>query len=236
MATYIKDLIPIVRDRLDEREPNLWGDDELVGIMCHGIRDLWRDTVDLKQEHYLTIDITNVSLVADATSLTGVPADVHKVYMIEPRDLSNSSSNRGLVFRPNDYNSIAFQTARSRDAVDPSNNVIYYAIIGQGAPVAAPTIKVAPAVTSTVLLAFSYVPTLGTLTKESVVPIPGEADHALIAWTLAFARAKEAEDRAPDSSQLLVYSTEKAHILQSLGLRQYQEPQYVEGLFEEYWL
>jgi hypothetical protein len=212
-----------------------WTSDELIGIINAGIRDLWRDIVDLKQEHYLTIDATNVSMAANATSLTGVPADVHKVYLIEPRDLTTNGSNHGLLFMPRDYNHKDFQLARSRDAIDASNDTIYYAIHQQGAPVAAPTVLVAPKVTSAVNLSFCYVPTLGALTSSSTVPIPGEADNALVAWTVAFARAKETEDHAPDVNWLTIFATEKQHLLQSLGLRQYAEPSFVDAMFGDYW-
>jgi hypothetical protein len=86
-----------------------------------------------------------------------------------------------------------------------------------------------------VSLRFVYVPTLATMTAASTVPIPGEADNALIAWTVAYARAKERDDRSPDPGWLTVYATEKQHLLQSLGLRQLQEPEYVKAMFEEYW-
>jgi hypothetical protein len=235
MSSLFSDLILPIRNHLVEPTAKFWTDAELTALEIAGARDLWRDVVDLKQEHYLTVDATNVSMVANATSLTGVPADVHKVYMIEPRDLSVNGSNHGLLFKPSEYNDQTFQLARSRDAIDPTNDTIYYAVTQQGAPVAAPTILVAPKVTSTVLLSFSYVPSLGTLTASSTLPVPGEADNAIIAWTVAFARAKEREDRSPDPAWLSVYATEKAHLLQSLGLRQYQEPSYVNATFSEYW-
>ena len=57
----------------------------------------------------------------------------------------------------------------------------------------------------------------------------------MVAWTVAFARAKEREDLSPDPGWLAIYSTEKQHLLQSLGLRQYHEPSYVNAIFEEYW-
>lgn len=212
-----------------------WSSEELIGIENAGIRDLWRDIVDLKQEHYLTVDTTNVTLAANATTLSGVPADVHKVYLIEARDLSDSGANHGLVFDPLDYNHRRFQGARALSAIDPANATIYYAVHQQGAPVAAPTILVAPKTTSAVNLTFCYVPTLGTLTSADTVPIPGEADNAVVAWTVAFARAKETEDHIPDSGWLAIYAAEKAHLLQSLGLRQYQEPSFVNAAFEEYW-
>lgn len=231
MATLFSDLIPIVRNRLIEPTPKFWSDAELIQIMITGVRDLWRDIVDLKQEHYLTIDNTNVSLVANATTLTGVPADVHKVYLISPR----TPATDRLIFKPLDYNDETFQSALARDAMEPSNGIIYYAIHQQGAPVGPPTILTAPKVTATVLISFCYVPALGTLTSASPIPIPGEADNAVIAWTVAFARAKEQESRAPDDAWLTIYATEKQHLLQSLGLRQYQEPTFSAAVFAEYW-
>lgn len=237
MPTLISDIETQVRlNPLLETSASFWTSAELVQVIIRGIKDLWRDIVDLKGEHYLTIDTTNVSLPASVDALVGVPMDVHKVYLIEPRDTSSTSANSGLIFQPRDYNHKDFQMARSRADIDPSNDVIYYAITGQGAPTGSgPLIYVAPQVTSAVNLSFAYVPTLPTLASTSTVPIPGEADNALIAWTGAFARAKEREDRSPDPNWLSVYATEKAHLLQSLGLRQYHENQYVDAIFEQYW-
>ena len=235
MPTLLSAIETQARRHLIETTASFWSSAELIDIAIAGIKDLWRDTVDLKQEHYLTVDITNVSLAADTGQLTGVPPDVHKVYLIEPRDISSSSANAGLIFRPLDFNHKTFQAARSRDDIDPSNDTIYYAITGQGAPTGAPTIRVAPQVSSAVNLAFSYVPTLGALASTSIVPIPGEADNALVAWTVAYARAKEREDRSPDPAWLVIYATEKNHLLQSLGQRQYQENSYVDAVFEEFW-
>jgi hypothetical protein len=235
MSTLVSTIETLSRLRLGETTASFWSSAELVGIISAGIRDLWRDIVDLKGEHYLTVDSTNVFLAANAIQLTGVPADVHKVYLIEPRDLLSTSDNAGLIFVPQDYNHSDFQLARSRSAIDPANDTIYYAITAQGAPVAAPVIYTAPKTTSNVNLSFYYIPTLGTLESTSTVPIPGEADNALVAWTVAFARAKEREDRAPDPSWLSVYATEKAHLMQSLGLRQYQEPSVVDAFFARYW-
>lgn len=233
MASLFSDILPVVRNRLIEPVPRFWSDAELYEMMYSGVRDLWRDVVDLKQEHYLTIDVTNVSLPANQGALAGVPTDVHKIYLIEPRDLSDNGPNKGLSFWPLDYNDDFFRSARAGSAIEPTNGVIYYAIHKQGAPVGAPEILVAPKVSSSVPLAFSYVPSLGTLTPSSPVPIPGEADNAVIAWTIAFAHAKE--DRIPDMNWLTIYATEKQHLLQSLGLRQYQEPQFVHAMFEEFW-
>lgn len=235
MATLIRDLIPVVRDRLIEPQPNFWGDDELVKIMANGIRDLWRSIVDLKQEHYLTRDNTNVSLPASTDTFTGLPTDIHKIYMIEARDLSTTGPNRNLTFSQLDYNHLTFQSARGMDPVDPSSTTIYYCPTQAGGPVGAPTIYVAPKVTSAVLISFTYVPTLGTLTGDSSIPIPGEADNAITAWTTAFAMAKEREDRAPNQAWLGIYATEKQNLMQSLGLRDYQEATIADAFFADYW-
>ena len=227
-----------------EATASFWSSAEIVDIIGKGCLDLWRDIVDLKAEHYFVVDNTNVTLAANTATLTGVPADVHKVYLIEARDTSPSSSNRNLNFTPLDYNHNKFVAARSTSDIDPSNAEIFYAITGTGAPVSGDSITfdgtviyVAPQVNSAVNLSFVYVPTLSTADLESgdYVPIPGEADNALIAWTVAFARAKERDDRSPDPNWLAIYSTEKQHLLQSLGLRQYQEPMIVDALFEGYW-
>lgn len=234
MATLIGDLLTPVRARIIEPTAVFWTDAELTTIMVAGIKDLWRSIVDLKQEHYLTIN-TGVSMEASATQLSGIPADVHKVYMIEPLDLTDNGSNHGLLFKPLPYNHDTFQLARSRAPIDASNDTIYYDIFQAGAPVEPPIIKVAPKVTSRVLISFGYVPSLPDLNTTMKVPIPGEADNAIIAWTVAYARAKERDDRSPDPAWLAIYATEKQNLLQSLGLRQYQEASYVDAMWTEYW-
>jgi hypothetical protein len=223
------------RRHLIESTANFWSSDELTAIQNAGIRDLWRDIVDLKAEHFLTVDNVNVTLPANSNTLAGIPTDVHKVYLIEPRDLSTTSTNVGLIFRPQDYNHKDFQGARAMGVIDPQSATIMYAITGKGAPVNAMTIYIAPQVSAAVNISFVYVPSLGTLTTGDTNPIPGEADNALIAWTVAFARAKERENRSPDPEWLAVYATEKQHLLQSLGLRQLQEPMVVDAFFQEYW-
>jgi hypothetical protein len=235
MASIFSDLLPAVRAHLDETTAIFWTDDELYSHMFKGSRDLWRSITDLKQEHYVTIDTTNVSLQPNTGQLTGVPSDVHKIFMIEPLDLTVNGANHGLFFKPLKYNSHIFQQARSQSAKEPQNDTIFYDIFQAGAPVGPPVIVVAPKVTSPVALNFVYIPTLPALAKSSKVPVPGEADQAIIAWTVAYARAKERDDRSPDAAWIQVYSTEKQNLLQSLGLREYQEPSYVEAEFAEYW-
>lgn len=234
MATTISTIESTARLRLDEVTARFWSSAELTAIIIAGIKDLWRSIVELKQEHFLTIN-QSVTLSASTSTLSSVPTDVHKVYLIEPINAGDSAANVGLIFKPLDYNHPHFQAARASDAIDPSNNVIYYAIVSAGSPVAAPTVYVAPQTTAAVSLRFVYIPTIsGALASASDVPIPGDCDNALVAWTVAYARAKERDDRAPDPAWLATYKGEKDRIIASLGQRQLQEPLIVDALFEEF--
>lgn len=237
MPSSISDIELKAREYLEELSPRHWSSEELTKITSAGIRDLWRAIVDLKAEHFLTVNVDDVSLPASSDQLLGVPNDVHKVYLIEPRDITLGGSNgRSITFRPIDYNHAYFVAARTQSPVDAGGGqVIFYAITGQGSPVGPPKIFVAPKVNSGIPLRFAYVPTLPNFNSDSTVPIPGEADNCLVAWTVAYARAKEREDRAPDPQWLQVYATEKENLLQSLGLRQYQEYQVADAFFEDYW-
>jgi len=245
MATALSSIETQARRHLLEASASFWSSAELIDIINNGIKDLWRPTVDLKEEHYLVWDVTNVTLAADTGTLSGVPEDVYKIYLIEARDVSSDSDNKNLHFEPLDWNHPKFRAARTSDAISPSNAVIYYAAMGAGAPVdydsdtvpgANLTIRVAPQVSTATNLSMGYVPTLPALTASQEHPIPGEADQALINWTVAWARAKERDDRSPDPNWIAAYSTEKTNLLNSLGLRQLQEPKLVDAFFEDYWV
>lgn len=236
MATLLSSIESQARLYLLETTAKFWTSNELIDIIAKGAYDLWGAVIDLHQEHHLTIDVTNVSLAANATSLTGVPADTFRVHIIEPRDTTLTSSPRSVMFVPRDYNSDEFINSRSMDAQDPSGQLfVYYTLTGAGSPIAAPTVQVAPKLTTAVNLRFAYVPGLGALTAGSTNPIAGESDHALIAWCVAHARSKEREDRSPDPNWLAVYATEKQNILTRLTPRQSQEPEVVADFFAGYW-
>jgi hypothetical protein len=217
-----------------------WTDSELLEIASRGITDLWAGILDLHQEHFLTIDNTNVSLAANATELTGVPADVFRVHLIEPRSVVIGATGRNIEFEPRDINSADFRNARSMSSVSVDGvQKVFYALIGAGSPVSAPTIKTAPALSSALDLTIYYVPALGVSTSYPLTtsnnPIPGESDNAVIAWIVAYARAKEREDRMPDPGWLGIYGTEKQSLLVRMTPRQTQQPDVVEGMFEGYW-
>ncbi len=239
MSTVLGTIRDNARQVLLETTASFWSEAELASIMIDGIKDMWGAIVDLHQEHFATDDATNVSLAASSNSLTGVPSDVFRVLLIEPRDLTSTASGRNIRFVPRDYNSPEFENARAMSSQDPSNGlVIYYAVWSAGAPVGAPTIKTAPQISSALNLRLVYIPSLADSAyndfSTDVNPIPGESDNALKAWTIAYARAKERDDRSPDPNWLAVYATEKQNIITRLTPRQEQEPEYVTGMFDEY--
>lgn len=216
---------------------NFWSSAELLDIMTKGAQDMWGAIIDLNQEHFETIDETNMSIAASSSSVTGVPTDLFRVSTIEPRDTTSSGASRNVRFTPAKTNDWRQEYGRASDAVDPTvDQEIYYTLRGAGSPVAAPTIEVRPKLTSALNLRVIYVPTLPweTMTAATSNPIPGEADNALIAWTVAYARAKEREDHSPDPSWLTIYGTEKQNILVRLTPRQTQEPEVVEDFFDAY--
>lgn len=236
MATLLSSLETQARRHLIETTASFWSSAELIDLANKGIRDLWGAIIDLHAEHYLTVDISNVSLIANATQLTGVPANTFRVHIIEPRDTTDTASTGNVVFQPRDYNSQEFISARSLSAQDPTSaTVIYYAITGAGSPVTAPVVLIAPKISSSLALRFVYIPTILDVVAAEYNPIAGESDNALIAWTVAYARAKEREDRSPDPNWLAIYATEKQQILQRMSHRQEQEPDFAHALFEELW-
>lgn len=232
MATLLSALETQARIPLKETTASYWTSAELVAHFNTGIKDLWGAIVDLHQEHYLTVDTSNVTLAADGTSLTGVPSDVFRVHLIEPSNTTSSGSTPSVLFKPRDYNSFEFTNARSLTAQDPTAGLeIYYTLTQAGAPVAAPTVLVAPSVTSALALRFVYVPVIAAKVAGDANPIPGEADNALIAWCVAYAMAKIRDDKAPDPNWLAIYATEKQNLLVRLTPRQTQEPDVVPDLF-----
>jgi hypothetical protein len=235
MATTFQNLITRARRRLLELSPRFWSDAELMEHAIEGAQDLWKAVKSVNQHYLATINATSVSLSASTATLTGVPADVAIMLGIEPR---TPSSYRDVFFRPLNYFDPKFQAARTVPAQDPTGMVIYYDLTGAGAPVAAPTVHVAPMITSDMLLRFSYIPTLdaATITTASVNPIPGETDHALTCWIIAKARAKEREDRTPDPVYMGMYDADKLELKHSvLPKRQEDEPEIVAANFEQEW-
>lgn len=235
MATLISTNISNARLTLNETTAQFWTDAELLTYAIKGIKDLWKAIIDLNEGHFQTRDETNVSLAASTKTLTGVPADVFRVDLIEPRDLTSTSQTRDVTFLPRPTNHADFTGARSLGATDPNGREIYFSLIGAGSPIAAPTIEVAPMINAALLLRLIYTPTLATLTGASNNPIPGESDTAVEAWIIAYALARQRADVSPDPEWMAVYATEKTHILTALTPRQTLEPETAEAMFESYW-
>jgi hypothetical protein len=235
MATLLSALETQVRRHLMETTAGFWTSSELIDIMNQGIKDLWGAAIDLHQEHWFTNDATNVSMAADTATLSGVPTDVFRVLLIEPRVVTSGTTGRDIHFVAKDYNSRQAIIARSMSAIDANvlgGGIIYYSTTQAGAPVGAPTIYVAPQVTAALSLRLVYIPIQAAVASSGNNPIPGESDNALIAWTVAYARSKERDDRSPDPNWLAVYGTEKQNILTRLTPRDESEPEIVEGMFE----
>lgn len=234
MATKTADIIVQAREMLIEPKPKFWSQDELKGIARLGYLDLWGAILDLHGEHYIEVN-TSVTLKSGMDRLSDVPVRCFRVLLIEPRDTTTESSTtaRDTVFVPRKYNSNEFAAARSTSAIDPSQaGTIYYTVSGVGAPIDAPQILTAPLLSSSMDLRLVYNPTIEI---GDYNPIPGESDAAIKAWIIAFARAKEREDRNPDPGWLSVYATEKQSILTRLTPRQEQEPEYVEDFWPSPW-
>jgi len=233
VATLFSTIITDARIQLIETTARFWTDAELLTHAINGARAMWKDIIDLHKGHFVTRDLTNVNAVASTADLAGVPTDVFRVLVLRPRTVGPSSSNQGLIFKPvTDITDPRFVQAQARDAVDPRNRVIWYALLNAGAPVAAPAIMIAPQLSSALLLALAYVQTLGTLTSASNNPIPGESDKAIVHYTIAFARGKERPDRSPDPEHLSIYATEARKILSALTPRSEQDDEYVQGMWE----
>jgi hypothetical protein len=210
-----------------------WTDAEILVDLIDGAKDMWAAILDVFGDHYFTNDITNVSLAASTGTLTGVPADTFRVQLIEPRDTTSAGAYRDVEFVAKKYNHPDFVAARSLGTVSPGTaGTIFYDVSGAGSPVGTPTVLVAPMISAALTLRFVYNPILGTLTSASNNPIPGEADKALVAYAIAFARAKERDDRSPDPNWIAVYATEKQSILTRITPRQEQTDEEVMGMFE----
>jgi hypothetical protein len=232
MATTLNSIIYQARKVLLEDTPSFWTDAELLDIALNGCRDLWKGIIDVYQDHFLTLDESNVSLAANATTASGVPSDLFRVKFIEPRDRSTYINT---FFFPRDYASDEFRRARTLTGQDATGCIFFYDVVGAGPPVAAPSLYISPKTNAALNLAVGYIAGISSsLTTASNNPIPGETDNALKAWTIAWARAKDREDRSPDPEWLKVYGDEKLGIITAVTPRQEDEPDYVEGLFDGY--
>lgn len=234
MPTLCSALLTQVRYHLNEPVATFWSDAELLVYLNAGIKHLWRRIGPLYEDHFFTRDVTNVSLAASASSLTGVPADVAYVIGIFPRTRASAPNLRFIDAQR--YNNPKMEAARGQATMDPaSGGDLYYAVTGAGGPVAAPTIYVAPVLTSTLPLEFVYVPNLAAVTGASSNPVPGESDQALVSWVVAHALARSSDTQAPDPSWLTLYGKYVEELCAALDQRTQDDDVFVEAMFEEYW-
>lgn len=231
MATTITTLITRIRQHLNETTAAFWSDAELLSHVQEGAADLWKALVGVNEDHFFTLS-TASSVAANQSTLSAVPGDLYRVKLIEPTTLSTYVNT---FFQPLDYANAKFRRARSMDAQDPVGQTFYYDLVNEGPPVSTASIYIAPQSSAAFNLTIGYVRTVSTLGTGSNNPIPGESDHALVAWAVAHARAKEREDRAPDPEWLTVYGTEKKNLVQVSTPRQVDELEAVDALFENYW-
>lgn len=235
MTTKVSETITQVRAFLCETSPRFWSDAELQDHYRRGVNDLWGAILDLHGDHYLkVVEDGSVLLRSGLTSISGVPEDCFRIQLIEPLDISESGSARSVMFVPKKYKSDEFAGARTMGTVDVTNasgRIIYYHLSGVGPPIDKPTVLIAPKISSTLPLRLAYNPTL-KFDPNGPNPVPGESDNALYAWTIAYARAKEREDRSPDANWIQIYATEKQLMLTRLTPRQEQEPEVVDDLFQ----
>lgn len=231
MATTLNTIIYRARKILLEDTPSFWSDAELLDIAIDGCKDLWKGIIDVYQDHFATINDTSMSLAANATTVSGVPTDMFRVKFIEPRDLNTYVNT---FFFPKDYGSDEFRSLRTWSAQDAIGTRFVYDLVGAGPPVGAPTLYVSPKVSAALNLTVGYIRSVSSsLTTASDNPIPGETDNALKLWIVAWARAKEREDRSPDPEYIKFYGDEKLGIIQAVTPREEDEPEVVAGLFDE---
>ena len=238
MSTTCASLITISRDLLNESTASFWSDAELLRYMNGGIRDLYRRIKDNLQDDFFVEDVTNVSLTANSASITGVPANVAHIRAIRPRSLTSYPNIR---FWPRKYGDYDFLSAEASSAIDPiSGGEVFYAPYGTGGPVQAPTIRVAPKLSSTLLLAFAYTPSITEITNAATAnPIPGESDMALVYWTVAHALARTPHgdqlSAVPHPGYLKMYEDQLVKIGVGTTPRQDDEPEVAEAFFEMHW-
>jgi hypothetical protein len=231
--TGVEHLLRQVRSNLKEPIPRYWTDQELLDYMNTGAQDLWRKIVDLYEHHFARI-VTTPYIEANSSVVIGVPVDCYRVILIEPTTIGPSSSYPGLIFKPMTWTDPRFQQARAVGPVPPRYNVVYYDLFGPGGPNDVPAIRIGPQLSEAVGLSLTYNYTLPRFDETGFNPIPGMADNALIAWTTAYARAKELPEASPDPTWLAIYATEKTNLIASIPPRQIQEPDVVLGMFEGY--
>ena len=232
MPTKMSTIVGRVRIKLQETTARFWTDAEILEECNACVKDLWRAINMTHQNYWLKVEENLMTIVANTSVVAGVPADMTTLKGIEVTD---EDSNLKFVYK--DYNHPDFVAARASEAIDiEATDNIYVAVVNRGAPVGAPTIYIAPQVSSALTLRVSYIPTEPDLTLYDDNPIPGESDKAIRDWAISHCMAKiNDETKAPNAEWLALYSTEKQNILEFLLPRHDMDPICVEAVFEREW-
>lgn len=238
VSSTVAQILTQVRNQLVETTARFWSDSELISIMNNGVVDMWGAILDLHQDHYSTLILDgSVILRANQSYISGIPDDCFRITLIEPLDITIGGTGRQLLFMPKRYNHPDFILARTLDAQDPEMvpaRMIYYQIVGKGAPVEPLKVVTAPLINADVVLKLAYNPVQTISLASDTNPVPGGSDNALKAYTVAYARAKETDDRMPDAGWMKIYQTEKQLLLIRLTPREEQEPDVVDDFFQGY--
>ncbi|HEY3499448.1 MAG TPA: hypothetical protein VGK73_32385 [Polyangiaceae bacterium] len=227
----------MTRDALNEAVPRYWSDAELLRYMNRGIRDAWRQISMVNQNYQFSLN-TALTMDANADTLTGVPSDLSVVLNLEAADMV---ANPIHFFGVSDYANADFQSARRQSqggqAIDTAApGKVYFCVVGAGAPVAAPTIYVAPRINAQITLALAYRPTIGAeLAASGNVPLPGELDQALVHWTTAYALGRQRGEAQPDRTHLDLYQNEMNKLIAAIDPRDESGDETVVAMFEELW-
>jgi hypothetical protein len=232
MPTTLQTILTDARAAINAQSDPFWSDPEILRYINRGIADVRRSINQTHQDYHFELDVT-VEHQPGVDTLVNVPADCGVIYGLEVVD----RAAHPLLYVRKDWQHASFQDARQRSGLDPlTGGIIYYTATGVGAPLAAPTIRVAPPVSAVVTLRLTYQPVPDiTLGLSDNVPLPANADEALIQWTVAYMVGRQRPDQQPDATRMGLYNVEVQKIMVAIAPRDESETRTVEPLFEEYW-
>ena len=233
MPTTLQTILTDSRAAINAQTDPFWSDPEILRYINRGIADVRRSINQTHQDYHFELDAT-VEHQPGVDTLVNVPVNCGVIYGLEVLD----PTTHALVYVRRPWGSTEFHAARRPTAqVDPlTGGIVYYTPTGVGAPAAAPVIRVAPVVSAVVPLRLSYQPVPDiTLGLNDIVPLPGNADEALIQWTTAFMVGRQRPDQQPDQTRMGLYNVEVQKILVASAPRDESDTETVEPLFEEYW-
>lgn len=237
MAT-LQDLLDQLRADLDEPTEAVWRDADLTVWLNAGIyrtqsvlkanRDDWQTkrltsldgTVTINGANY---DTANLQVVANTTIYT-LPPDMLEIRVLQP--LNQSDRDAGLSFLPRDFGDPDFQSAlRLSSAVTQARYM--YEIMGLNQLVIMPTPS------QTIETELYYISFAGNLALEdSITSVPPFAYSTVKAY--AYYRALRSIQHTDTARAYQMFQDEKEELKSYAKPRQSQDPQFAEGVFDEY--